>query len=329
MSTCETLVQPMGSHTVLTVKVVNHASLELVPSECVAPTPCEVGSLIGPSFQSIPHELPPPLPGTLTKTGKRIAGGGYGDVFRGTWSAPGAEPTPVIIKCVRPLDEAQDDRFKTIADGVPMLVSPWCKNGNLATFVDSHPELGRNDKLKLLCDAAHGLIHLHSHEPPIFHGDIKPQNVIVQDNLEGALCDFGISKVILGPGRHSGLTTSNNSGGTLGYQAKELLENDASTSAVDVYAFGGLILATMSGKPPFWKKRDTAKILAICEDRLPEPVDHPQLPRTDSLWDLMHACWNSEPVTRPSMSTVLQRVSSLDTGEYISILMSSLPVSSN
>ncbi|KAG8954792.1 hypothetical protein FRC00_005724, partial [Tulasnella sp. 408] len=168
-----------------------------------------------------------------------------------------------------------------------MLVSPWCKNGNLATFVDSHPELVRKDKLKLLCHAARGVIHLHSHQPPIFHGDIKPQNVIVQDNLEGALCDFGISKVILGPGRHSGLTTSNNSGGTLGYQAKELLENDASTSAVDVYAFGGLILATMSGKPPFWKKRDTAKILAIYEDRIPEPVDHTQLPPTDSLWDLM------------------------------------------
>ncbi|KIO22949.1 hypothetical protein M407DRAFT_78662, partial [Tulasnella calospora MUT 4182] len=212
-----------------------------------------------------------------------------------------------------------------IVGEVPMLVSPWCQNGNLATFVDSHPELTRNDKLKLLCDAARGLIHLHSHKPPIFHGDIKPQNIIVQDSLQGALCDFGISKVILGPGRHSGLTTSNNCGGTLGYQAKELLENDASTSAVDVYAFGGLILATMSGKPPFWKKRDTAKILAICEDRMPDPVDHTQLPRTDSLWDLLRTCWNSEPSARPSMPMVLQRVSPLCVIAFIRALISSAP----
>lgn len=141
MSTCETLVQPMQSHTVLTVKVDNHASLQvgaichdffssltqfifwqLVSSECVATTACEVDSLIGPSFQSIPHELPPPLPGALTKIGKRIAGGGYGDVFRGTWAAPDAAPTPVIIKCIRPIDETQDDRFKTVTSFLPIIV---------------------------------------------------------------------------------------------------------------------------------------------------------------------------------------------------------------
>lgn len=43
--------------------------------------------------------------------------------------------------------------------------------------------------------------------------------------------------------QHTGLTTSGKTGGTSGYQAKELLEEDPATPATDVYAFGGLILA--------------------------------------------------------------------------------------
>lgn len=37
-----------------------------------------------------------------------------------------------------------------IVDEVAMLVSPWCKNGNLATYIAAHPKLVRNDKLRLV-----------------------------------------------------------------------------------------------------------------------------------------------------------------------------------
>lgn len=85
-------------------------------------------------------------------------------------------------------------------------------------------------------------MYLHSLDPPVFHGDIKPQNVIVQDNLKAALCDFGISKLILAPGEQSGFTTDS-CGGTSGYQPKEILNEGPPTTPADVYGFGGLILA--------------------------------------------------------------------------------------
>lgn len=146
-----------------------------------------------------------------------------------------------------------------------MLVSPWCSNGDLAKYVLTNSQLTRDEKLKLVsksmfrivsiaqrsclslmgkfCGAARGLSYLHSRDPPIFHGDIKPQNVIIQDNLEAALCDFGISKVILDADKHCGLTTRNICSGTSGYQSKEILNDGPPTTAADVYAFGGLILA--------------------------------------------------------------------------------------
>lgn len=86
-------------------------------------------------------------------------------------------------------------------------------------------------------------MYLHSLDPPIFHGDIKPQNVIVQDDLKAALCDFGISKLILASGEHSGFTTADSCSGTSGYEPKEILNEGPPTTAADVYSFGGLILA--------------------------------------------------------------------------------------
>lgn len=55
-------------------------------------------------------------------------------------------------------------------------------------------------------DAARGLSYLHNLDPPIVHGNIKPEKVIVQDNLVAALSGFGLSKICAE--EHTGLTTS-------------------------------------------------------------------------------------------------------------------------
>lgn len=278
----------------------------------------------------LPCELPEPISGTLTKIGKPIGGGGHGNVYQGIWDQPGAEAKQVVIKCLTLREETRSEfierrikretviwRMAThpnvlpffgyqIVENVPMLVSPWCSNGDLARYVGTKPELARNEKIKLLRDAACGLMYLHSLDPPIFHGDIKPQNVIVQDDLKAALCDFGISKLILASGEHSGFTTADSCSGTSGYEPKEILNEGPPTTAADVYSFGGLILATMSGKPPFWKKKCTARVVAITLDQIPSPRDHPQLSESDPLWVLLRECWSGEPSSRPSMPQVLQ-----------------------
>ncbi|KAG8937956.1 hypothetical protein FRC00_008302 [Tulasnella sp. 408] len=73
----------------------------------------------------------------------------------------------------------------------------------------------------------------------------------------------------------------------------------------DVYAFGGLILTVMSGKPPFYGLRDSAIILRIILNRTPKPEEHPDLPPDDDLWNLMRHCWDTDPTARPTMREVL------------------------
>lgn len=92
-----------------------------------------------------------------------------------------------------------------------------------------------------LCGAGRGLAHLHSLKPPICHGDIKPQNVLISDNMEALLCDFGISRIITES--TTDMTTLGRATGTAGFASKEVIEGSGPTEKGDVYAFGGLILA--------------------------------------------------------------------------------------
>ncbi|KAG8977311.1 hypothetical protein FRB90_008826, partial [Tulasnella sp. 427] len=160
-----------------------------------------------------------------------------------------------------------------------------------------------------LLGAGRGAAHVHSLEPCIVHGDIKPENVVIQDNLDAALCDFGVSRIVLGLGKESGLTTTGaRVGGTAGYIARETLEGEELPQpSADVYSFGGLILAAISGKNPFWNKiNDAGRIVAVCKGSKPEPEDHPGLPVNDSLWALLERCWSSEPGDRPTMLEVME-----------------------
>lgn len=87
-----------------------------------------------------------------------------------------------------------------------------------------------------------GLAYLHSRTPPICHADIKPENILVNNQHEATLSDFGLSRVLEGLGVSSGLTTTERVKGTLNYMARELFEGEKPNLETDVYAFGGLIL---------------------------------------------------------------------------------------
>ncbi|KAG8898464.1 hypothetical protein FRC01_010901 [Tulasnella sp. 417] len=297
----------------------------------------EIDSLVGPGYRVYDNQLPPELPGTLQVKTKKLAGGAFADVHQGLWSRPGKSSVTVAIKRVTlPGKNIPVEQFQTRINretviwkmanhpnilpfigyqvdqtGTPMLVSPWCRHGNLATYVEANPDLSRTEKLKLLHGAACGLAYLHSLSTPIVHGDIKPQNFIILDNYEAALCDFGISKIVLAVGQRTGLTTSSNTLGTTRFQAPEIASGESgavATSASDVYAFGAVVLATLSGEPPFGGKSDVMALIAVSSGQMPTREDHPLLPATDPLWNLLEACWSSQPEARPTMSVVVSKL---------------------
>ncbi|KAG8922757.1 hypothetical protein FRC01_013643 [Tulasnella sp. 417] len=162
-----------------------------------------------------------------------------------------------------------------------------------------------------LYDAARGLEHLHFLKPPIIHGDIKPDNVMITSELRAVLADFGVSRLMAGLGVCTGLTTTGDAWGPPGYRAVELMLTDDArpTDNSDVYSFGGLILATMTGNSPFWKLRNDAVIVStVIKGITPKPEDHTQLPPTDSLWVLMRKCWKTRPTQRPRAKEIIDEL---------------------
>ncbi|KAG8892256.1 hypothetical protein FRB99_002845 [Tulasnella sp. 403] len=129
----------------------------------------------------------------------------------------------------------------------PCLVSPWCANGNAMEYLKKCPTAHRGN---LILQVAEGLVHLHTHDPPIIHADIKAGNVLIDDNGEAMLCDFGLAK-FLGD-VSSGFTTSTDQKGTPRWMAPEQFQQDGTpvyTIEADIYAFGCFILGAVLAFP--------------------------------------------------------------------------------
>lgn len=186
----------------------------------------------------------------------------------------------------------------------PCLVSPWYENGNLADFISRNPELSVSDKLRLVFQTAEALAYLHSLEPPITHGDIKPSNVLINDKIEAQLSDFGLSQLL----QDSTETTAVSAGpiGTKGYQAPELIFGGTCTLKTDVFALGSCLVTAISGYAPFQNLNGPRTVLALNKGQLPSHEMHPGL--TPALWDIVGRCWSLDPPKRPTAREIAEEL---------------------
>ena len=95
--------------------------------------------------------------------------------------------------------------------------------------------------LAYLAQAAEALTHLHSQNPPLIHGDVKPGNLILTRGGRIKLVDFGLSSTPYGLHRRSG---------TPGFRAPELAAQSAPSRASDIYALAATAFALLTGSPP-------------------------------------------------------------------------------
>ncbi|XP_021973645.1 receptor kinase-like protein Xa21 [Helianthus annuus] len=100
----------------------------------------------------------------------------------------------------------------------------------------------------ILADVASALDYLHNHCVPIVvHGDLKPSNILLNDEMVAHVGDFGLARFL---GTTSYQNSSTGIRGTIGYAAPEYgLGSDMTTNG-DVYSFGMLLLEVMTGKKP-------------------------------------------------------------------------------
>ncbi|KIO27169.1 hypothetical protein M407DRAFT_36208, partial [Tulasnella calospora MUT 4182] len=134
--------------------------------------------------------------------------------------------------------------------GSAQLISPYMSNGNVKDYTKiDQPALA----LLQVRGITSGIYYLHGCNPPICHGDLKPPNVLVNDNIEAGLCDFGLARFITESGACSGLTTSRSPKGSLRYMSPELPQESEAKHSLesDIWAWGCTVFEIVTGKKPF------------------------------------------------------------------------------
>lgn len=124
------------------------------------------------------------------------------------------------------------------------IVMDWVEGVSLSRVLADRgaPGLPPPEVAEYVSQTAAALDHLHGHEPPVVHQDVKPGNLILVPDGHVVLVDFGLSV----PG---GTDRPGRYGGTRGYAAPELAAGTATTAA-DVYGLAATVFALLTGGPP-------------------------------------------------------------------------------
>ncbi|XP_051118958.1 proline-rich receptor-like protein kinase PERK8 [Andrographis paniculata] len=138
-----------------------------------------------------------------------------------------------------------------ISENQRLLVYDYVPNNTLHYHLhdEGKPAMDWPSRVKVAAGAARGLAYLHEDcQPRIIHRDIKSTNILLDNNFEARVADFGLAKLALELDLHTHVSTRVM--GTFGYLAPEYASTGKLTEKSDVFSFGVVLLELITGRKP-------------------------------------------------------------------------------
>ncbi|CAL0301211.1 unnamed protein product [Lupinus luteus] len=157
------------------------------------------------------------------------------------------------------------------------LVLEYCVGGDLLSILRQDTQLPEDSVHDLAFDLVKALQFLHSNG--IIYCDLKPSNILLDENGRTKLCDFGLARKLRDISKAPSSSLPQAKRGTPSYMAPELFEDGGVHSyASDFWALGCVLYECYTGKPPFLGREFTQLVKSIISDPTPPLPGNPSRP---------------------------------------------------
>ncbi|KAL6531333.1 Serine/threonine-protein kinase edr1 [Orobanche minor] len=242
--------------------------------------------------------------------GERIGLGSYGEVYHADWNGTEVAVKKFLdqdfsgaaldefkreVRIMRRLRHPNVVLFMGAVTRPPNLsiITEFLPRGSLYRIIRRpHCHIDEKRRIRMALDVAKGMNCLHTSIPTIVHRDLKSPNLLVDNNWNVKVCDFGLSRL-----KHNTFLSSKSTAGTPEWMAPEVLRNEPSNEKCDVYSFGVILWELATLKLP-WSGMNPMQVVGAVgfQNRrldIPNEVD-PLVARI--IWE----CWQMDPNMRPS-----------------------------
>ncbi|KAI3511207.1 hypothetical protein L1887_18352 [Cichorium endivia] len=266
-----------------------------------------------------------------------VGDGGYGKVYKAQLSEQWQNRRSVAIKCLDPKGHQGkkefDNEVKLISSFhhpniIPfvgycddpdqmIIVSKYAINGSLDHHLqdqEKRKQLTWAQRLRICLGAAKGLEYLHyglGKDRKVIHRDVKSANILLDENMEAKICDFGLSKQI--PKNQQDSQVYTKVAGTDVYVDPLYRERNVLTKESDVYSFGVVLFEMLSGTLAYWRpplmnlvqhqyKHEPEKLIdPVIRDGIDSRCLH-------TFIELAYKCISLNSGERPTMDRIIDKI---------------------
>lgn len=193
------------------------------------------------------------------------------------------------------------------------IIMEFSKNGALEKVLKKIRKDGsvknydNTTRQKLLIGIARGMMYLHRHR--IIFRDLKPPNILLDDNFQPLITDFGYAKIITTDSLKNTQTA-----GSLYTMAPEVMLDEKYNGKADVYSFGIVMFQIITDTMPFHEfmqknpKSGIIQFINFVAQDGNRPIFPDDKPVKPALKELIERCWSNNPTERPTFEELFNKL---------------------